>query len=229
LDKATLYPDLEWIEKKASYKQVFKLFYTLGQVRYATFKQLHPLNHRVATKPNLVKFVELGYLKSIDLVKNQKAYSITEKTRKILKLEGFNIEVLQNKFTGQTLEHALLITDAVLKLQGQEHFYNVFYPIFREPPDYQKEFLRPDACILWKLEREYKIQFLEVEEQKPDWENYLLTKRDKYEKLARDPNTYYLWWKHWSDKLGLPMGRVEDFCFSVLCNVKKDWEGWQFV
>lgn len=225
MDKASLYPDLEPIALKASYKQIFDIFYTVAQVRYATFKQLHPLNHRVATKANLVRFTELGYLKQTDLVK---AYHITEKTREIINLHGFNTKLLQKKFTGQELTHALKITDCLLNLQAQEYFYSVFYPIFREPPNYDREFLRPDACIVWKKDRAYKIEFMEVEEEKPDWGNYLLVKKEKYEQLARDPNIYRVWWKYYSERLNLPLCQEAAFCFSVVCygNIKKNWIGW---
>ena len=230
MDKATLYPDLEPIAAGASYKQIFDLFYTLAQLRYATFKQLHPLNHRVATKKILTNLVSLDYLAEVNLVRNIKAFHITEKTRQILEREGFNVKVIQKKFTGQTLEHALKVSKTILNLQAQENFYQVFYPIFREPPKYDREFLRPDACVVWKKDRAYKIEFIEVEEAKPDWENYLLVKKEKYEQLARDPNIYRVWWKYYYDKLNLPLCKEAEFCFSVVCfgNIKKKWEGWEF-
>jgi len=223
MDKSTLHPDLEWITNKATYKQVFDLFYTLGKVRYATFKQLHALNFRVATKTNLVRFIELDYLSNDNPVK---AYSITDKTKKILELERYNTKLLQTKLTGQTLEHALKITGSILKLKP----WTVFYPQFKEPPDYQKDWLKPDACLIFKKDNQIKIQFLEVEEIKQDWENYLLGKREKYERLATDANLFFMWWKHQSEKLGLPMGNVEDFCFSVCVvgNIKFNWEGFCF-
>jgi len=230
MDKATLYLDLEPIAARASYKQIFDLFYTLAQLRYATFKQLHPLNHRVATKKILVNLVSLGYLADVNLVRNTNAFHITEKTRQILEREGFNVKIIQKKFTGQTLEHALKISETILNLQAQEYFYNVFYPIFREPPKYDREFLRPDACVVWKKDGTYKIEFVEVEEEKPDWENYLLVKKEKYEKLAGDSNIYRVWWKYYYDKLNLPLCKEADFCFSVVCfgGIRRDWNGWRF-
>jgi len=231
LDKASLHPDLEPIAAVASYKQIFDLLYIVAQVRYATFKQLHPLNHRVATKKNLDSLVSLDYLASVPLVKNTKAFHITEKTREILEREGFNTKLLQKKFTGQTLEHALKITDCLLNLQAKENFYQVFYPTFKTPPDYHSDFLKPDACVVLKRDGAYKIEFLEVEEEKPNWAEYLLVKKEKYEQLARDPNIYRIWWKYYADKLNLPLCKEADFCFSVVCfgNVKKNWEGWNWI
>jgi len=231
MDKATLYPDLEPIAARASYKQIFDLLYIVAQVRYATFKQLHSLNHRVATKKILANLVSFGYLATINLVKNIKAFHITDKTRQILERKGFNVKIIQKKFTGQDLKHALKITEIVLKLQAQENFYKVFYPIFREPPKYDSEFLRPDACVVWKKDGAYKIEFIEVEEEKPDWGNYLLVKKDNYEKLARDPNIYRVWWKYYHEKLNLPLCQETDFYFSVVCfaDIKKEWSGWNFL
>jgi hypothetical protein len=231
MDKVTLYPDLEPIAARASYKQIFDLLYIVAQVRYATFKQLHSLNHRVATKKILANLVSFGYLNAINLVKNAKAFHITDKTRQILEREGFNVTIIQKKFTGQDLKHALKITETILKLQAQENFYKVFYPIFREPPKYDSEFLRPDACVVWKRDGAYKIEFIEVEEEKPDWEKYLLVKKEKYEQLARDPNIYRVWWKYYTDKLNLPLCKEADFCFLVVCfaDIKKEWSGWNFL
>ncbi len=232
--KAELYSDLDWIENKFTFNQLFELFYTLARVRYATQKQLQPLNHRVATKENLVKFCELGYLNGVNLVKNEIAFYITDKTRQILANEGFNVKVLQKDFTGQILIHPLKITDCILKLQGEDNFYNVFYPAFREAPNYDKEFLRPDFCLIRKQpDGAYKIEFCEVETEKPDWLNYLLIKKEKYEKLATDQNLYYLWWKTWANKLDLPMCKETDFCFSVVCfsteKLDFNWNGWNFI
>ena len=230
MDKATLYPDLEVIASKASYKQIFDIFYTITQVRYATQKQLQPLNHRVATKKNLDSLVSSGYLAAVNLVKNDKAFHITEKTRQILENEGYNVKVIQKKSTGQTLDHALKISDCLLKLQAQEHFYQVFYPTFQEPPKYDSPFLRPDACVVWKRDGAYKIEFIEVEEIKPNWAEYLFVKKEKYEQLASDPNIYHVWWKYYADKLNLPLCTEADFCLSVVCfgNIKKNWEGWNW-
>lgn len=230
MDKATLYPDLEPIAARASYKQIFDLLYIVAQVRYATFKQIHSLNHRVATKKNLANLVSFGYLATINLVKNIKAFHVTDKTRQILEREGFNVNIIQKKFTGQTLDHALKITSCLLNLQAKENFYKVFYPIFAASPDYSKEFLKPDACIVLKKDGAYKIEFLEVEEEKPNWAEYILVKKEKYEQLASDPNIYRIWWKYYADKLNLPLCKEADFCFSIVCygTIKKDWEGWEF-
>lgn len=223
MDKATLYPDLLWLKERASWQQIFDLLYTLAQVRYATQKQLQPINHRVCTKPNLVKLEALGYLKSIDLV----SFHITEKTREILEREGYNTKILQGTYRAKDLTHALLITDAILKLNP----WSVFYPQFKEPPDYRKEWLKPDACLIFKNDTNYKIQFLEVEEKKPNWENYLLDKKSKYERLAGLSDLFFVWWKRRAENLGLPMGKIDDFGFSVLVvgGVKKEWDGWNFI
>lgn len=223
MEKSELYPDLEWIENQFTYKQLFDLLYLLAQFRYATFKQLHSINHRVARKGYLVKLSELGYLNIIQPVKNQKAFHITEKTKNILKREGYNTRILQEDFTGKELIHDLKITDCLLKLHGRENFYKIFYYRFTYPPDWKKEFLRPDFCVVWKNDTGYKIQFGEVEEEKSDWERYLLEKKNKYELLAQSEDVFNLWWRVWAEKLKLSLCKKEDFCFSVAIYSNKEF------
>lgn len=231
MKKSELYPDLEWTENKFSYTALFKELYRLALVRYATHDQLIPFNKQVFTKPNLVKLTELGYLDGAYLVENDIAYHITPKTRDLLTKEGYNTSVIQKKYTAQSLIHALKITDCLLKLQGEQFFYTNFYPMFREPPEYKNPFLIPDACVVWNKEGTYKIQFVEVESEKQDWENYLLVKKQRYETMASTPDIYRIWWKQWAEKLNLPLCAENDFCFSVVCfgSIKKEWECWIFI
>ena len=76
--------------------------------------------------------------------------------------------------------------------------------------------LIPNACFFYHKDSSYKIQFLEVENEKVNWENYLLEKKEKYEKVSQDFNTWDKWWRKSCERLDLPMCKVEDFCFSVL-------------
>jgi len=199
MDKPTLYPDLEPIAKNASYKQIFDLLYTLSLVRYATFKQLHSVNHRVCTKKNLVKMAEFGYLSQ---TKNN-VFFTTQKTWELLQGEGYNTKIIQKNLTGETLEHELKITDVLLKLQP----WRIFYPTFID--------LVPDACVIYLREDGfYKIEFLEVEEPKPNWDEYLKRKQDAYFVLSKDFNLWDKWWRRWHRLLDLPFCLVEDFKFT---------------
>ena len=200
--KSDLYSELSEIAVKSSYKQIFDLLYLLSQFRYATFKQLHQINHRVATKKFLVKLCELGYL---DTTKNLQAYKTNQKTWEVLEKEGYNTKIIQTNLTGETLEHELKITNVLLKLQTEPDFYKVIYPNFTT--------LIPDFCVIWKRENSYKIEFGEVEEPKFDWEQYIQDKEAKYKKLSGNIEVYSKWWKHWSGMLELPYCKQEDFCF----------------
>lgn len=145
-----------------------------------------------------------------------------------MKKEGFSIAHLQSKFTGEIVNHELKITSVILELQP----WRVLYPTFTEPPAYTTEYLRPDACLVFKDQNRYKLQFLEVETEKGNWENYLLAKSDKYDKIASDFNTYDKWARFHFQRLGLTLPEIKDFCFSILCVTDKEvdfgWRGWEF-
>jgi hypothetical protein len=207
----TLYPDLAPLVKGSSFNQLFQFFWTAGQVRYATRKHLAVISFKLGTKNKTDDLVRSGYFQIIG-----EAFSITDKVKAILEEQKYPVSILQKKFTGAT-PHDLKITDVILDLKP----WAVFYPIFRES--------RPDACLIFKKDRAYKIQFLEVENtEKPA--SYLRGKKEEYEKLARDFEMYDRWWKHHAEKLGLPFPKPENFCFSVLCfgSKKEDWSGWTF-
>lgn len=221
-----LYPDLAPLVKGASFTQLFRLFHALALVRYATKDQLNSVNSKIATKKKLTLLVDMGYL----FLTNTGAYFTAPKTLELLKERGFNTKILQKKLTGEGAEHQLQITSVILGRMKFTDFYSVFYPTFKQPPDYDKEYLRPDACLIRKNESAYKITFLEVENPKVNWTAYLADKKEKYDKVAQDYNTYDKWWRYHSDQLNLPFCREEDFCFSVLCvgGFRAEWEGWEF-
>ena len=221
------YPDLIDIQNGGTWAKLFEFFYILAQVRYATKDQLNKVDGKFGTSKKLERLKARDYLS----VKSPGVYIITEKTRQIISLEGYNTSILQSRFTGDVLKHELIITDCLINLRADDNFYRVFYPIFREPPDYKKEYLRPDGCLVWKnKENQYKLQFFEVEQDKPNWSAHLKGKKRKYETIAGDLNTWDKWWRYNSEQLQLPFCKQEDFCFSILCfsKLQFEWEGWEF-
>lgn len=229
LNYSDKYPELEIFIKGSTWIKLFRFLYDFAQLRYATKEHLNQINNVYGTHKKLTHLVKEKYLS----VKNGDIYHITEKTRKLLGIEGFNTKILQSDFTGEVLKHELKITDCLLKLRKEPNFYGVFYPSFKE--------LKPDACLIYAEKEDYKknnskilrykIQFLEVEDEKGNWEQHLKNKRDKYILLARDFYIWDKWWRHNCERLELPFCKVEDFCFSVLCvaNIEpKEWEGWQW-
>jgi hypothetical protein len=208
------YPDLNDLTKGSSFKQLFDFFYFAYICRYTTKEHLNAFNNKLGTPKKLKWLTDNGYLTF------NKVYSITEQTHKILKDQSYYtlVKIPVNNFTA----HSLLITDFLLKEFKRQDFYTALFPHF--------SFLIPDALIIYKKENAYKLVFLEIEEEKPNWHDYLNQKRDKYQILAKDKSIYEKWWKTYSDRLGLKYCTEEQFCFSVLCvgNIKKEWEGWRF-
>ncbi len=185
------------LKNQCSNPLIMEGFWILYLVRYATFKQLKSVRklsvQRVFTKKNLAKLTELGYLKV-----NGNVYSLASKGFEFL---GQN----EPRLRGEGSDHTLKITDILLSLMDQPHFFTVEYPHFGE--------LVPDACIIWKDGNRYKVEFLEVEnsEKHP---SYLEEKRAKYE---RNGKQIHQWW-----------GGGE-FCYSVRCyGDKRNWRAWRF-
>lgn len=82
-----------------------------------------------------------------------------------------------------------------------------------------------------KDHRKYKLTFLEIEAQKPDWESYISLKRDNYLKLARDTQ-FFDYWSKICPQLELPPPKINELCFSVLFigKIKKDFgKGFNFI
>lgn len=214
--KSDLYPELDPIARGSTYKKLFDWLYSAAQLRYTTKDHLNRLNHQFGTPKKLAKLCEAGFLMGSEF------YVITEKTRGILKAEDYNTRILQKDFNGQVAEHQLKITDFVLKIMAEPHFYAVIYPNFTD--------LIPDACVIFKNGDLLKVEMLEVEEEKGNWLDYLTNKKTAYEKLAHDLDIYHKWWKVWSARLDLPYCQEKYFCFSIRCNAKitQDWEGWKW-
>ena len=165
-------------------------------------------------KPKLVRLEE----ENLIACKNG-IYTLTRAGRDFLKENDRNIRHFQEITEAEKCEHELKITSFLIK---HPHFYKVFYPTF--------DGLKPDACIIWGTTEQYKIQFLEVEEEKPNWTDHLKSKKERYILLAKDFEVWNKWWRFNSEILELPFCNIEDFCFSVLCNSKItfSWEGWEW-
>lgn len=190
--------------------------YTIALVRYSTPELLRtvkkPYSQHIYTKKSLIQLSELGF---IDL----EPVRLTSKGFKLLENNGFYIEHLQKRMRGIGNEHDLKITKIIFSLQP----FTVFYPYFDIG-------LQPDACLIFKNDKGYKIEFLEVENSaKP--EGYLEGKKMNYERLAQDFSTWNVWWREWSAKLDLPFCTVDKFCFCIVCYGKSNytWSGWRWM
>jgi hypothetical protein len=215
MEFGSLYPDLEDIFS-GRWKEGFNLFYALAQLRYFTPDQARELNQKIGTGPKFQKLQERGYIAD---------NTLTDKAFRVLRHRKFNLWEIQQRLRGSS-EHGFYISKVVLELMKRPDYFFVFYPTFKEPPDYQKEYLRPDFCLVLKDGSRGKLIFGEVEEPKPNWEAYLSEKMRKYEAIAKDQNLHALWWKTACVQKGLVFCDQSEFGFSV--KIYKDGEEWKF-
>lgn len=213
-----LYPDLMPILKGARFKRFCDDLYKLAMIRYATFEQLNAINSQVFTKTKVPKLADLGYL----AISQKNICTIGHLARPLLSDQSYNISVIQKKMTAISGTHPLRVSEVLLSLMGEEDFFSVIYPHFT--------FVIPDACVIKRRENAVKIQMVEVESHKANWQEYLEVKRRSYEQLARDEEIWSIWWKHICRMFGLNHCRYEEFCFSVLCcsQVSFEFPGWEW-
>ena len=209
--------DLAELVKGSSFSQLFSLLHILAQVRYADKAQLNTCNFKLATRAKLLKLEHLGYL----TCKN-KVYSVTSKTIELLKENDYPVSHFTGDLRGEGGKEE--ICKAAVKLEALKlpDFYRLIYPNFT--------YLIPDFALVFKRDHQAKLVFVEVETEKPKWNEYLENKRMNYLTLSADHDIWAVWWKVHSTKLNLAWCREDEFSFSVWCvgNFKADWPGWSF-
>jgi hypothetical protein len=178
----------------------------LALVRYSTYDTLHTvkksaLRLHIFSKPSLAQLEALGIIE-------KDPYRLTAKGFNLLKKYGsIEFDDYQERMRGTGNAHDLQIGAYILQeLNERPDFYTAFYPKF--------EHVRPDACLIYRKDSAYKIEFLEVErtDKGPD---YIPNKERNYERLAKDYETYSVWWQETYKKLGLPFCTAEQFCFWI--------------
>jgi hypothetical protein len=195
------YPELEPLTKGSSYQQLFDLLYKAGQLRYFQKSHLNKLNPKLGTPKKLQALVELNFL----TCNNSQVYNITQKTKDLLHQEGYNCKILAETVSGEGNPHNLFLSSVILE-EMKDDFYCAAYPSFTD--------LIPDALIVYKKPDAYRLLFLEVENEKADWENYIKGKKEKYKRLSQDYEIWDKWFRRWSRILELPFCKIEDFKFS---------------
>jgi hypothetical protein len=206
LELSDRYPELSPLIKGASFAQLFDLLYKLAQLRYADLPILSGFNKKIATKFKLPKLVKAGYLQEVD------GWFFTgHKALETLKNEGYNTAILRSNLTGGAGQHQRVLSAVISGVMKEPHFYRVFYPIFHRDG---REWLIPDACVVYREGNRYKLTMLEVEVSAKQ-DGYLEDKMRRYNQLAKDRKTYDSWWKVQAGKLELPMCSIQNFCFGV--------------
>jgi hypothetical protein len=213
------YPELADLVKGASYNQLFQLLYKVALIRYATPEHLKRINPKIGTVNKTARLNELGFLRTC----STGVSVITDNGLNLIRENGYDIDHIAKKLQGDGSGDEPVIGSVILDLMDEPDFHTVFYPHF--------DFLIPDCAVVWKKDGKVKLQFVEVETKKGNWQEYLEKKKVNYELIARDFNIYDKWWRRWSDILRLPLCPIENFCFSVRCyaDLKNDWPGWEFI
>jgi hypothetical protein len=199
-----------------SYQLFFRFFLHLRILKYATpdiLKKISGKYDKIATKNNLVKLEELGYIKNTNSIEYKNVYIATDKVIPAIESLGINKILLPNKSTGKGDINQIGIADVVadiLALDNSMEKYFILYPQF--PKD--KPFIKPDALFVEKKTDKYRLVFLEIEAKKEDWENYVKDKIFNYYDLSKEISVYN-YWKKYSKFLNLPCPKVNDFKFSI--------------
>lgn len=224
--------ELDGIRKGATWQNLYDTLWHIATVRYSSHDQLkEALPKRVwrrkcATPKKLKALAEAGLLN----LSEAGVLTCTPKTIQFLQTyTDYNLDII--KLAQGVGEKDTLYNSAVLlKLMQLEDFFALFYPEFRLTPKDDQPFLIPDGALVLKKDGLARLVFIEIERPKPDWKNYLLNKKDNYERVAADQNIWDKWWRHYCAVLKLQMCPQKEFGFSIWCigAFKAEWLGWEF-
>ena len=196
---------------RASYGLLWRIFYTTRLLKYVHIKQFGKIAksfNKICTNNKLQELCEMGYLKS----PSPNVYCATNKVLPILKEYGYVTETLPAESEGKGNINELNNTEAFIRTFKLPYFHTLLYPQFGKP----KVYLIPDALMvqLDKENRKYKLTFLEVERKKPEWEQYIKSKLEKYSYLAKNIEFYNSWSKY-CESLSLPKPNIETLKFDI--------------
>jgi len=215
-------------DNNLSYTLMWRMLHRISMLKFVQHRHLtffKPEFNKVCAKDRLNSLCDLNYLKKT----NNGVYSATKKTLALLdELKDYDRELLP-KVSGDGGINELNNTDALVKLMKEEpYFFNFLYPRF----PYENPYVKPDALMVLKDDNKYKLIFLEIEaSKKPNWDQYIFTKKLNYERLSKDVLVYQ-YWKGVAKKLDLPVPNISEFFFSVrfIGDIKfDDWgDGFEF-
>lgn len=208
---------------------LWKVFYytrLLKYVRQDQYKTIQNTFFKICTKDRLKVLCDMGFLKS----SNDNTYIATNKVLPILEAAGFKTKTLPEEPKGYGDINELNNTAVFIEAVKRKDFFSLLYPQFNQNLE---KYLIPDALLVLKQQNvnKYKLVFLEIEAQKPDWSRYLENKKDKYLQLSKD-KSFYEYWQKTSRLLELPCPDIEQLKFSVyfVCSLQKDFgKGFKFI
>lgn len=208
--------DIIPFKQGATWNSLWQIFYYTRLFKYVKrsfYPKIKIAFNKICTDRKLLRLCELGYLFS----PQKDVYCASNKVLPILKEVGFNIEALPAEPQGSGNINELNNTQVFIDSLKVENFYALLFCNFG--------YIVPDALmvLLDKEESRYKLIFLEIEAQKPDWHEYIENKINNYFKLARDMQFFNYWLKQ-CKLLKITPPAIEDLKFSVCIvgNIKKE-------
>ena len=190
----------------------------LKYVRRTQLKDIKPLYSKICSKDKINTLIEL---KLIRYTREDVLVSSATSLRALRKL-GYNTEILPRDSDGNGDINELNNTEVFIQALKLPDYKALLYPNF--------EYLIPDALVVRGTKERYKLEFLEVEASKSNWNDWLENKRINYLKLAQDKHAYS-YWKEQCNYLDLSVPNINDFRFSVniIGKIEKDFgEGFNF-
>lgn len=205
-----------------SFSLLWEMLYHIRLLKYVHRKQLKDIDSRyskICSAKKLSKLTEFG------LVENtyQDVLVSTPDSLELLKKLGYNTSILPKNFKGNGDINELNNTKIFIQALKLPDFMALLYPNF--------EYIRPDALLVRGTRDRYKLEFLEVEAKKPNWDSYLENKRINYLKLASEKRPFSYWVSQ-CKLLDLPIPDINNFKFSVsiVGSIKKDFgTGFNFM
>jgi len=196
--------DLIPLNSGGSYQLMADMLYHIRLLKYVTQDHLLAVNKRynkICAIKKLDRLIELNYLENPSL----NVYTATDKVLPIINKYGHNIKTLP-KATGFGGINELNNTKVFIQALKLPDYKALIYPSFN--------YIRPDALLVRQSDKGYKLEFLEIEASKPDWNNWIENKRINYLKLAQDRQVFSYWTAQ-ANYLNLPKPDIKNFRFSV--------------
>ena len=210
------------IGKGGSYSLFWEMIYNIRLLKYVRQSKLRLINDRykvVGSKNQLKEISKLGLVKNTQ----EDIYIVLDNSLPPLKESGHNIKILPKEISGKGSINEINNTDVFIQALKLPDYLALLYPSWN--------YLRPDALLIRGAKERYKLEFLEIEAGKSNWNDYIENKRLNYLNLSKDGKVYS-YWKAASSYLDLPLPNVKDFKFSVsiIGKIKKDFgKGFNFI
>lgn len=210
-----------------SFRLLWEMLYHIRLLKYVRRSQLKEIDSRYS---KICSTKKLDQLECLGLIKNtaEDIYIVCDSALPILRQSGLNIKILPKNISGTGSINELNNTSVFIQALRLTDFLALLYPVFYEN---DKPYLKPDALLVRGTKEKYRLEFLEIEASKSNWNDWLENKRINYLKLAGEKQAY-TYWKSFCGYLDIPIPLIIDFKFSVdiIGNVKKDFEtGFNFM